>query len=431
LAQKISPDYIWIFQMKILLLAYYYPPIASAGGERPLKMAKYLPLFGHEVFVLSAVYCRESAIEDHIIRIYDPSHNKNRRKLRKWQWLFFRLWTECLNLTGIYYSIYTPWKKAVIRRSDAVIRELKPDLILATYPPLECLEIGLYLKIKYQIPLLADFRDGLLFEAVEIKRMARFGCIRRHYAQIEKEAAAAADGIITISPALSHYFSQHYGIATPLTMTNGFDADDFTRLPGGISLEKSKFNIVHTGNFGLSEPGRRPDGFIAAMQDLADHHIDFREKIRLHLLGQLNRREKKLLKKLLQYGMIIYHGEVPRPQALAFQKNADLLLLITSTNQRSVASGKLFEYLFAGKPILGLTWCTYAAEIIRETGSGWVIHPDRHEEISSGLWAISTDPALINSLERKDEIIASFSRRQQMQKLATFIHSLLKTEQNS
>jgi glycosyltransferase involved in cell wall biosynthesis len=407
--------------MKILLIAYYYPPSASTGGERPLKMAKYLPIYGHEVFVLTVTYSRGSGNEEHIIRVYDPSHNKNRRKLRKWQWLFFRLWTECLNRCGIYYSIYTPWKKAVIRRSDAIIRSLKPDVILATYPPLETLEIGLFLKKKYQIPLLADFRDGLLFEAVEKKRMAHLGCVRRHYAQAEKESAAAADGIITISPALSNYFSRQYGISALLTMANGFDAEDFANLPGGIPLEKTKFNIVHTGRLGLSEPGRNLDGFITAMQDLADRHIDFRQKLRLHLLGNLTRREKKLLKKLRQTGMVICHGELPRPQVLASQKNADLLLLVTSVDQQSVASGKLFEYLFAGKPILGLTWGTYAAEIIRETGSGWVIHPDRHEEIGRFLGTISTDPSLIHSLQRKDEIIAGFSRQRQMQKLAAFI----------
>lgn len=407
--------------MKILLIAYYYPPLNSGGVDRPAKMAKYLPLSGHEVFVLTATYNKDTAFADQIIRVYDPSHNKNRRKFRKWQWLFFRLWTECLNLAGIYYSIYTPWKKAVIRRSDAIIRELKPDLILATYPPVETLEIGLFLKNKYHIPFLTDFRDGLLFEAVEKKRMARFGCIRRHYAQVEKECAAAADGIITISPALSQYFAHQYSIQPILTLANGYDEKDFLNLPSAIPLDKSKFNIVHTGNLGLSEPGRRPDGLITALQNLADRHQSARQKIRLHLLGQLNRREKKLLKKLLQYGMVICHGELPRPQALAFQKNADLLLLITAVEQRTVASGKLFEYLFTGKPILGLTWGTYAAEIIRETGSGWVVHPDQHEEISSLLWAISTDPALSNSLKRKGEIIAGFSRQRQMQKLAAFI----------
>ncbi|MCP5051582.1 MAG: glycosyltransferase family 4 protein, partial [bacterium] len=169
--------------MKILIVAYYYPPINSGGTMRPVKMAKYLPRMGHEVTVLTQTYGK-SKIETgngkpRIIRFHDFSHNRNRVGLRrKVQWFKLRMFTELLNMMGIYHSIYSWWKRKVIRNSETIINLVQPDVIIATYPPVETLEIGVYLSKKYNIPLISDFRDGLIFEPIETKRMKQYPCIR-------------------------------------------------------------------------------------------------------------------------------------------------------------------------------------------------------------------------------------------------------------
>ena len=77
-------------------------------------------------------------------------------------------------------------------------------------------------------------------------------------------------------------------------------------------------------------------------------------------------------------------GAFPRPTAIALQRRADALLLVTS-HYKSVASGKVFEYLTAGKPILALTGDTDAARIVRETRTGEVVPPDDVDAIVGGL----------------------------------------------
>ncbi len=89
--------------MKILLIAYYYPPINSGGSVRPEKMAKYLSKFGHNITVLTQSYNRTDFTQKNIIRIYDISHNKDRKGINKIKWLFLRSFTEILNLLGVYY----------------------------------------------------------------------------------------------------------------------------------------------------------------------------------------------------------------------------------------------------------------------------------------------------------------------------------------
>ena len=121
--------------MKILIIAYYYPPLNTGGTARPVKMTKYLPSFGHDVTVLTHSYENTDFDEPGIIRIKDPSFNKSRdRFMRRCKWLAMRLFTESLNILGIYHSIYTPWKRKTLKLSDRIIEKVKPDVIIATYP---------------------------------------------------------------------------------------------------------------------------------------------------------------------------------------------------------------------------------------------------------------------------------------------------------
>lgn len=370
---------------RILLIAYYYPPDHAGGGQRPLKMAKYLPRLGHDVVVLTSSYARETSAEKNIIRVYDPSHNKNRVGLRKFQWFFLRLAVEMLNRLGICTSIYSPWKRSVLRKANGIIARVKPQWILATYPPVETLEIGLHLSQKFNLPLIADFRDGLLFEAIESKRLRRFACVRKVYEIIESRVAGEAAALITVSEPLSRYFHETYEKSCVATVANGFDPDETQlRLPD-IDLEPGCFHIVHSGRFSLSDADCSIALLVQAMSSILDSRPELERMIRLHLLGELSRKEKRMLASLVQRGVVLLHGSVSRPRALAFQRRADLLLLVTSPGRRSVATSKIFEYLQARRPILALTGRTFAAEIIEKSRCGWVVSPLSFPEIKDTL----------------------------------------------
>ncbi len=72
-------------------------------------------------------------------------------------------------------------------------------------------------------------------------------------------------------------------------------------------------------------------------------------------------------------GLVRAVGTLDRNRTLALQRAADTLLVITEgADRRSVATGKLFEYLAAGRPILVLGEETEAARIVKETKAGSV-----------------------------------------------------------
>jgi len=409
---------------RILLIAYYYPPDHASGGQRPLKMAEYLPRLGHDVVVLTSSYARETSAEKNIIRVYDPSHNKNRVGLRKFQWFFLRLTVEMLNRLGICASIYSLWKRSVLRKTNGIIARVKPQWILATYPPVEILEIGLHLSQKFNLPLIADFRDGLLFEAIESKRMRRFACVRKVYEIIESRVSSEAAALITVSEPLSRYFRDTYNPACVATVPSGFDPDETQlRLPN-IDLEPGCFHIVHSGRFSLSDASCTILPLVQALNSLLADRPKLVRIIRLHLLGELSRREKRMLAVLARGGVVRIHGSVSRPQALAFQRRADLLLLVTSPNRSSVATTKVFEYLQARRPILALTPPSFAAEIIEKCRCGWVVSPLAVNEIRLILERIIDDPVFFQDVDLSTAASADYSITVSMGQLSELLRTM-------
>ena len=74
---------------------------------------------------------------------------------------------------------------------------------------------------------------------------------------------------------------------------------------------------------------------------------------------------------------MVNHGQIERTEALRLQRRADVLLLLlwNDVGEAGVYSGKLFEYLFARRPILMLGWPHgVAAQLIESRGAGVVLN---------------------------------------------------------
>ena len=82
--------------------------------------------------------------------------------------------------------------------------------------------------------------------------------------------------------------------------------------------------------------------------------------------------------------MVEHLGTLDRADTLDLQRSADALILITSRNS-SEATGKLFEYLAAGRPIIALADGNEAARIVRETNTGVTVPPDDVAAIAEAI----------------------------------------------
>lgn len=240
--------------------------------------------------------------------------------------------------------------------------------------------------------------------------------------------AKSASLIISISQPITNYFLEKYGCSNLFTLPNGFDDEDQVEFIK-YQWNKDFIHIVHTGRISSSREGDATSklGFsslCAALAILGQQSPELISRIKIHFVGNLNTKERNALSIFVEHGVVILWGQQPRSIALGFQRMADYLLLITSTNQVSLATGKIFEYLATGKDILALTGGTEAERIIRDTGSGVVIPSDDPIKITQTLRFILSGGKL--SYIRNQRAIDSYSRDGQMKVLAACLRELFK-----
>jgi glycosyltransferase involved in cell wall biosynthesis len=115
-------------------------------------------------------------------------------------------------------------------------------------------------------------------------------------------------------------------------------------------------------------------------------------------------------------------GWLERRRALALQRAADTLLVVTAgAERRSVATGKLFEYLASGRPILVLGDETEAARIVGETGSGISAPASDPHAIAEALRrVIETPPS-----PPKAEAVAAYAQPVLVGRLGEMIEDLV------
>jgi glycosyltransferase involved in cell wall biosynthesis len=121
----------------------------------------------------------------------------------------------------------------------------------------------------------------------------------------------------------------------------------------------------------------------------------------------------------------------PRSESLALQRDSEaLLLLIPEAGGRGkgVLSGKVFEYVAVGRPILAVVPPVgAAAELIRATGAGVVAAPEDVGEIRSALeelhrrWQADGLPDVALTEEWRDRL----SRRTRVEEMATVLRDTL------
>jgi glycosyltransferase involved in cell wall biosynthesis len=396
----------------------------NSGVLRPLSMAKYLPKEGYEIVVLTSHTSTQKLIFDGcILRVYDGlSALFVKYKFYQIFKVFYFAYQELALRCGFYKSVRKNWYENVLQEMDKIMALVKPDVIISTYPPVETLELGMKFANDYGLPLVSDFRDGLIFEPVEETRM-RWHAVRKRYRKIEEDICTQSQAVITVSTPITDYIREKYDHQNVFTIPNGFDSEENFTAPV-FELDRSKLHIVHTGRFSLSDPGTNIIPFLEMINDLTSNHENVGKHLRIHLAGKLSAREKWHMRDLIKKRVIIVYGDLKRTEALTLQQASDFLLIVTSTIRRSVATGKLFEYLKTGKPIVALTHGTYCEQVIHETQAGWTVHPYDKNAQGELFLRLLIEDGFRHSLTRNEEAIAQYAREKQIRQVSDILKNL-------
>jgi glycosyltransferase involved in cell wall biosynthesis len=188
--------------------------------------------------------------------------------------------------------------------------------------------------------------------------------------QLERAVLSRADEVVMVTEPLSEDLRRRRGLHVE-TITNGFDPDDYDGIgPVDSPADPAKLTLAHTGGLGHKQ-SLRP--LLEALVRISHDEPALHERVELLLAGQRTAEQRALHAEPAFAPFVRYVGFVSRPTALAIQRSADVLVLITSGERRGEATGKLFEYLAARRPILLLGTGNAAADIVIDAGAGIAI----------------------------------------------------------
>jgi len=393
--------------MHIFLIAYYFPPLGGAGVQRSLKLAKYLVQFGHHVTVLT-VENADYRVTDlsmlsecekmHIIRARHTIVKKNGKKElnrsesgNKNNWVTCVIKSSIRSLKIIYYRYfiwyrfipdrYIGWRKNAVELALHFIQNNRIDIIISTSAPYTGHLVALDIKKVFpQIPWIADFRDPWVanhFTRIPFP-------VNQYHHFLEKSVVKNCDLLTTVSKPIADNFIQRYGKDTAIdVITNGYDEEDFK---GFCNVKQpQKFVVMYNGTFYADI---RPDVFLKVYFSLIEEDLINKNDTNLVVTGNyddsksiLDNYQRKYSDVLILDPFISHQNSIKKMEGAA----ALLLIIDSKKNAEFIYTGKIFEYIRTGIPIIALVPNGVARDLINETQTGICAFPNNESEIREAI----------------------------------------------
>jgi glycosyltransferase involved in cell wall biosynthesis len=392
--------------LRILIVAHAFPPMNAIGSHRPYSWARCWADLGHEIHVVTPekhpfdgtmdLERNVQGIGVHVVR-YLPlrpskpgvSVQKPSRAVARWEWLksATRRARFSLAMFGDPRLLsYGP----MVRKGLEVIANQGADLIIATSPPEVVFFVARALSRRTGVPWVADFRD-LWFRDMRLhhSRLASSlsGPVNRW---LVKDACA----LVTVSRGLQNRLSAYLG-RDVLVSYNGYFEKEPERAVPAASRADGKLRIVYTGR--LYPERQNPEPLFEALRKLKSDIPDLAERLSVHFFGFDAPRLRPLFARHGVDNCVVAHEFVSYQESIELQRGADVLLFLDWTDRRAegVLTGKLFEYLGSGRPILALgnRRDSEAASIIASAEAGiTLVHPEEVVEYLKRLLTSGRPP---------------------------------------
>lgn len=407
---------------KVLIVAYYFPPMGLSGVQRTLKFVKYMKNFNWEPTVITtgkvAYFAHDKSLSNElnkidikVIRISgsnEPNSILSKFGTMKLPSELFRNIFDKLSQTFFIPDNKISWSKLAYKKIDEILSSEKYDALFITCPPFSAFDIISQIKKKHDIPLFADYRD-LWYKSYFAFYPTPFH--RLLHKKKEYNALKAADRVIVTNRKIKEKLLSTYPFLTfedVVIISHGYDKADFDNIVAQPK-PKNKMVLMYSGIFMVYNT---PVYFLKAFKQLTIERPDIAANIELHFVGFLRKENQKLIRKLNLQTFVKDHGYVNHDENIAKLKSADVLWFMVGRRRNidAILPGKVYEYIGAKKTILACVPDGAAKMAVEESGSGFICSPDNIDEIKNTILKVY-EHYKNNSLPvPSDEIMEKFRR---------------------
>ena len=433
---------------KVLILTYYWPPSGGAGVQRWLKFTKYLKRYGWEPIIYTTENGEMPVVDLSLLKdvpeeltilktpIWEPYQLYKRFIGRKKDDKINASFLSENKKAGLSEKIsiwirgnfFIPdarkfWIKPSINYLKNYIIKNNIEYIISSGPPHSMHLIALGLKNKFtSLKWVADFRDPWTNIDFYDKLMLTKRSNKKHHSQ-ELNVLTTADIILSIGKGMSNEFLNIYqksggkNLNKFKVISNGFDADDIKTID---IIKDKKFSIAHIGTL---VKDRNPIVLWKVLKKLTDTRDDFRSQLEIKLVGKVDIFVKEQLE---NYGLINFVKKIeylPHIEVIIEQqKSKVLLLLINNTkNAKDILTGKFFEYMASGSPILAIGPIDgELADIIKQTQTGLISNFEDEITLEKNILNLFVN----QSIQTNGEEVIKYSREELTKKLCELLNEL-------
>ena len=305
------------------------------------------------------------------------------------------------------YSSQWSWAMPAFMHGWRLIRQGKVDLIFSTGGAWSAHLAGLWLKKKTGLPWIVEIHDPLVirktpndqgFEKPK-NRDAQF----RQY--LEKQICKNADLVWWFTDGALHYSKVRNSNLNTKANAHGFMVLPGAKPPGGLEMTQvhgysDKLNLCH---FGSLANDRSLSTILNALATLLKKYPQAREYIRVHAYGApLDSLTLEAIKLFNFQDVLLAHGRLEKDPATGISgrervvvkmQTADVLILLHGNDEwcAEYIPSKFYEYLWAGRPIWGITHRNPQLDQMLEERGAYLSHEGDLEGISMALERIWLD----------------------------------------
>lgn len=375
--------------MHILVVHQHYLAPGQPGGSRFNEMARYWCEAGHEVTIVAgtlnyatgeipAVYRGKLMAREHdgpvnILRCYVPA----------------------TYMTG-YAGRMAAFAGFTASATTAVMRLPRPDVIIATSPPLPVVVPGWIAAHAHlrAVPWIFEMRDLWPESAVTTGVLRASAPLTKALYALERWACSSATRINVLTPAFRDDLLRRH-LCPPekiVFVPNGADVDKFVPGPRDNDDRRAlgwgdRFVVMYAGAHGRANAlsqlidaaerlRTRPDILIACVGDGPE---------RLALASETVRRG---------LSNIVFHGALPKARMPGIVRACDVGTAVLQDNQtfRTVYPNKVFDYMACERPILlGIDGAARNL-VCDEAHAGVFAEPEHGEALAAAIVRLAADP---------------------------------------
>lgn len=352
---------------KALILAYDFPPLNSIGAQRPYSWFKYFKAFGIEPIVVTRHWDRKfndqtdfyrASLSQHtvveestngtVIRVPFKPNLRDRLIDRSGAVsVILRKFLSLAQALTEHHTSNLDNKCGILNEARKYLQSNKVDIIIATGEPFILFSYAARLSKKFDIPWVADYRDGWSTNNNLEQPSFRNRLFKKVFGYVERSTLYSSSIVSTAAPDFSKRISSLLGKnehEVPV-IYNGYFEELYENLEP-VKLQ-NVFSIAHAGTI---YPFQKVETFLDGLNRFLSKHPQNKIEVTFYGLNMFPEQIKRI-QNFPTEAKIQFTDKMPHRDIIQKLRSTHVQLLLATPEVNQIYA-KVFDYMATGRPIL-------------------------------------------------------------------------------